>query len=170
MCTVESPPHPFLFHLLLADGIAFICIADRLYPRRLAFSFLAALRAAFQESYSAGRVEAARRPYEFIAFDALIQKTRRGYQDVRAKENLERLQDELVDVTQVMQVNIRDVLERGTKIERMSLLSSTLSQQSRQYVRDAKTLNWERLKQKWGPPIIVALLVLLFLYIWIRWL
>lgn len=168
MCSIEAGQH--YFHLLLADGIAFICIADKMYPKRLAFSFLTSLHRDFTSTHGPGRVEGARRPYEFINFDATIQKTRRSYQDVRAKENLERLQDELVDVAQVMQVNIRDVLERGTKIERMSLLSSNLSQQSRQYVRDAKTLNWERLKQKYGPPMVVGILVVIILYIWLRWL
>jgi vesicle transport protein SEC22 len=168
MCSIEAAQ--FFYHVQLADDVAFICLCDKLYPKRLAFTFLDDLHREFEQEYPQDKVEAASRPYAFIKFDTFIQKVKRSYQDVRARQNLGRLQEELVDVAQVMQLNIKEVLERGTKIEKMSLLSSTLSEDSRKYLKSAKNLNWEMLKRKYGPPLVVLFIVLVFLYIWIKWL
>ena len=48
------------------------------------------------------KIETIDRPYFFIRFDRFIKKKKQEYQDVRSKQNMERLQEELIDVQNIM--------------------------------------------------------------------
>lgn len=85
------------------------------------------------------------RPYAFVEFDTFIQRTKKTYQDSRASQNLDKLNDELKDVTKVMTKNIEDLLYRGDSLERMGEMSSRLREDSRKYRRAAVRINWELL-------------------------
>jgi vesicle transport protein SEC22 len=155
---------------MISHGVGFVCISDKIYPKRLAYSFLDDISRQFAQQYTRDQIERASKAYAFIKFDTYIQKARRSYQDVRAQHNLDRLKEELVDVQHVMQTSIQDVLDRGNKLEHMSLLSSNLSSESKKFVQNARQLNIDMLYRKYGPPSIAILIVLFFLWIWYRWL
>lgn len=106
------------------------------------------------------------RPYAFMEFDTFISRTRATYTDARASQNLDRLNDELRDVTQVMTKNIEDLLYRGDSLERMGELSSRLRDDSRKYRRAAVRINWELMLKQYGPFAALGLIVLVF--IWLR--
>jgi vesicle transport protein SEC22 len=80
-----------------------------------------------------------------VEFDTFIQRTKKIYQDSRASQNLDRLNDELRDVTKVMTKNIEDLLYRGDSLERMSDLSGRLREDSKRYKKAAVRINWELL-------------------------
>lgn len=85
------------------------------------------------------------RPYAFVEFDTFIQRTKKLYQDSRASQNLDKVNDELRDVTKVMTKNIEDLLYRGDSLERMGELSGRLREDSKKYRRAAVRINWELL-------------------------
>jgi hypothetical protein len=58
---------------------------------------------------------------------------------------LDKLNDELRDVTKVMTKNIEDLLYRGDSLERMGDMSSRLREDARKYKRAAVKMNWELL-------------------------
>jgi C4-dicarboxylate-specific signal transduction histidine kinase len=58
---------------------------------------------------------------------------------------LDKLNDELKDVTKVMTKNIEDLLYRGDSLERMGDISSRLREDSRKYKKAAVRINWELL-------------------------
>jgi vesicle transport protein SEC22 len=80
-----------------------------------------------------------------MEFDTFIQRTKKTYQDSRATQNLDKLNDELKDVTKVMTKNIEDLLYRGDSLERMGDISSRLREDSRKYKKAAVRINWELL-------------------------
>lgn len=102
--------------------------------------------------------------------DNIIQRTKRSYQDIRAKQNMSRLQEELLDVSHIMTSNIKDVLERGNKLEKMSLMSDSLASESKRYVRDARQLNIDALYRKYGTPTILMAIIVLSLWFWFKFL
>jgi vesicle transport protein SEC22 len=108
----------------------------------------------------------------FVSFqpplDNAIQRTKRSYQDIRAKQNLSRLQEELMDVSHIMTTNIKDVLERGNRLEKMSLMSDTLAAESKRFVRDARQLNLDALYRKYGTPAVLVVVVIFSLWVWIK--
>ena len=114
---------------------------DKSYPKKLAFSFLNDLHKNFASEYTSDQVEATTRPYAFIKFEGTVNRLSKSFQDARARENMKRLHDELTDISHVMTSNIQQVLERGNKLEHMSLLSENLSADSKRYMRDTRYLN-----------------------------
>ena len=61
--TSEANPPSYL----IADNVVFLTIADKSYPRKLAFSYLDELAKEFSSSYGP-KVEQTRKPYAFVGF------------------------------------------------------------------------------------------------------
>ncbi|RKP06572.1 Longin-like domain-containing protein [Thamnocephalis sphaerospora] len=166
-CSVEADR--YTFHYIIENGVCYLCVCDRSYPRKLAFSYLEELSKEFDVSYGAEAQKQGLRPYAFIKFDTFMQKTKRLYQDTRAQSNLTKLNEDLQDVHRIMTKNMEDLLWRGDSLDRMSTMSSTLRDQSAQYRRDAKRLNLEMLYRKYGLPVVVVLAMCLVLYLRYYW-
>ncbi|KAI9763976.1 MAG: SNAP receptor [Candelina submexicana] len=136
----------FTLHYLINDSICFLCICDHSYPRKLAFTYLSDLSTEFTTTYSSSQyLSPSLRPYAFVEFDTFIQRTKKTYQDSRASQNLDKLNDELRDVTKVMTKNIEDLLYRGDSLERMGEMSGRLREDSKKYRKAAVRINWELL-------------------------
>jgi vesicle transport protein SEC22 len=58
---------------LIADNVGYLTIADKSYPRKLAFSYLDELSKEFSTSYGP-KVETVRKPYAFVGFGQLPQR------------------------------------------------------------------------------------------------
>lgn len=159
----------YTLHYLILNEIVFLCICDRSYPRKLAFTYLSDLGAEFFNSYSASShqlLSPSLRPYAFMEFDTFIGRTKATYADTRASQNLGKLNDELRDVTSVMTKNIEDLLYRGDSLERMGEMSSRLRDDSKKYRKAAVKINWDLLIKQYAPIGVFAVVVLLF--IWFR--
>ncbi|KAI0866072.1 transport protein-like protein sec22 [Xylaria cubensis] len=157
----------YTLHYLIANDIVFLCICDRSYPRKLAFTYLSDLSAEFSNSYSAQQLHSpALRPYAFMEFDTFINRTKSTYADTRATQNLDKLNDELRDVTKVMTKNIEDLLYRGDSLERMGEMSSRLRDDSKKYRKAAVKINWDLLLKQYAPIGVFGIIVILF--IWFR--
>lgn len=131
---------------MIQNQIIFLCICDASYPRKLAFTYLTDLATEFTTTYSPSQyLSPSLRPYAFVEFDTFMQKTKKTYQDSRASANLDKLNDELKDVTKVMTKNIEDLLYRGDSLERMGDMSQRLREDSKKYKRAAVRINWELL-------------------------
>ena len=63
VCTNASS----LLSYFIADNVIYLVIADKSYPRKLAFSYLDELSKEFQTSYGA-KVDGVRKPYAFVGF------------------------------------------------------------------------------------------------------
>jgi vesicle transport protein SEC22 len=157
----------YTLHYLIANEIVYICICDRSYPRKLAFTYLTDLSTEFSNSYGPQQLHnPTLRPYAFMEFDTFINRTKATYADTRATQNLDKLNDELRDVTQVMTKNIEDLLYRGDSLDRMGEMSSRLRDDSKKYRKAAVKINWDLLIKQYAPIGIFGLIVLVF--IWLR--
>lgn len=163
--SIESAPHTI--HYLIDTDIIFLTICDASYPRKLAFTYLSDLSREFLTTHPATQVHSpSLRPYAYMDFDSFIAKTKTTYADARAAQNLDKLNDELRDVTMVMTKNIEDLLYRGDSLEQMGEMSSRLRDDSVKYRRAAVKINWELLMKQYGPFAGLGLFVLIF--VWMR--
>lgn len=161
--SIESGSHTI--HYLIAQDIVYFCITERSYPRKLAFTYLSDLAAEFTTTYPPAQLLApGLRPYAYMEFDSFISKTRATYGDSRATQNLDKLNDELRDVTKVMTKNIEDLLYRGDSLERMGEMSSRLRDDSKKYRRAAVRINWELMLKQYGPFGALGFIILFFLW------
>ncbi|KAL7958937.1 Longin-like domain-containing protein [Trichoderma compactum] len=155
----------FTIHYLIDSDVVFLCICERSYPRKLAFTYLADLAREFTTTYTPQAIHnPALRPYAFMEFDNFIAKTRTTYADARAAQNLDKLNDELRDVTKIMTKNIEDLLYRGDNLERMGEISSRLRDDSKKYRRAAVRINWELMLKQYGPFAGLGFFILVFIY------
>ncbi|TDL29157.1 protein transport protein Sec22 [Rickenella mellea] len=164
-CSIESGP--YTLHYIIVDNVVFMTIAEKSYPRKLAFSYLDELSKEFANSYGP-KVETARKPYAFVGFDTFMSKTARLYQDTRtasaASSNLDRLNDDLQDVTRIMTKNMEELLWRGDSLDKMSHLSSSLRADSEKYRRAARNINFNAMLRQYAPMIAIAFFLLIFIY------
>jgi hypothetical protein len=76
---------------MINGDLCFLCICDRSYPRKLAFTYLSDLASEFTQTYQPHEyLNPGLRPYAFVQFDTFIQRTKKTYQDTRATQNLDR--------------------------------------------------------------------------------
>jgi len=161
--TIESGQ--YTLHYLIDDSICFLCICEQSYPRKLAFTYLSDLSKEFTTTYQPSQYLSPNlRPYAFVEFDTFIQRTKKTYQDSRASQNLDKLNDELRDVTKVMTKNIEDLLYRGDSLERMGEMSGRLREDSKKYRKAAVRINWELLLKQYGPIGGVGMVMLILIW------
>jgi vesicle transport protein SEC22 len=153
----------YTLHYLISADIVYVAVTDRSYPRKLAFTYLSDLAAEFSTTYPQQQLMSpVLRPYAFMEFDTFISRTKTTYSDARATQNLDRVNDELRDVTKVMTKNIEDLLYRGDSLERMGELSSRLRDDSKKYKRAAVKINWDLMIKQYGPFAGIGLIILIF--------
>ncbi|KAH9927109.1 protein transport protein Sec22 [Epithele typhae] len=165
-CSIESGQ--YTLHYYIAENVIYLVIAEKSYPRKLAFSYLDELSKEFHTSYGA-RVDGVRKPYAFVGFDTFMSKTTRLYQDTRTasaagSSSMDKLNDELQDVTRIMTKNMEELLWRGDSLDRMSHLSTSLRSESEKYRRAARNININAMIRQYAPIGAVALLVIIFIY------
>ncbi|KAI9505639.1 SNAP receptor [Coemansia spiralis] len=163
MCSIESGP--YYMHYLLDKGVCYLCICDKSFPRKLAFSYLDELSKEFYMSYGSEVQKNNLRPYAFIKFDTFIQKTKRIYEDSRTQQNMSKLNEDLHDVTKIMTKNMEDLLWRGDSLDRMSTLSYQLRDKTKEYRKVARQVNLDALYRKYGIPAAIILGFILVLYL-----
>ncbi|KAE9405986.1 protein transport protein Sec22, partial [Gymnopus androsaceus JB14] len=169
-CSIESGQ--YTLHYLIADNVVFLTIADKSYPRKLAFSYLDELSKEFANTYGP-KVETVRKPYAFVGFDTFMSKTARLYQDTRTasaanSSGLDTLNNELQDVTRIMTKNMEELLWRGDSLDRMSHLSTSLRSESEKYRKAARNVNLQAMIRQYAPLGAVALILIIFIY-WRFW-
>ncbi|KAK9809379.1 hypothetical protein WJX73_010317 [Symbiochloris irregularis] len=156
----------FAFHYLIEGGVCYLTLADKGYPKKLAYQYLEDLQKEFARLYSQ-QVDTAARPYAFIKFDTYIQRTKKQYADSRTQRNIDKLNDDLTEVHSIMTKNIQDVLGQGERLDRMQQMSATLTTESKQYADRAKDLYRQALIRKYVPVAAVAAIIILVL--WLRY-
>lgn len=126
------------------------------------------------------------RCYNIFYADTFMSKTARLYRDTRtanaASSNLDKLNDDLQDVTRIMTKNMEELLWRGDSLDRgffiicstsildnppcagMSHLSTSLRSESEKYRKAARNINFQAMLRQYAPLGAVGLLVILLLY------
>eukprot|EP01062_Namystynia_karyoxenos_P079720 TRINITY_DN8462_c0_g1_i1.p1 TRINITY_DN8462_c0_g1~~TRINITY_DN8462_c0_g1_i1.p1 ORF type:complete len:268 (+),score=86.45 TRINITY_DN8462_c0_g1_i1:117-806(+) len=145
------------FHVLHADGVAYVACCARQFRKDQAYAYLLDLHKEFSTVYPAAKVEAANRPYCFIKFDRFIQKTVRLYQTPQASQQVAHLRKELGEVKDIMQQSLEDVLGRGEKLETLQSHSAMLKHESGRYHKRTVQLNrWYWLRTYGKPAIAIS--------------
>eukprot|EP00898_Chlorokybus_atmophyticus_P001479 jgi/Chlat1/2331/Chrsp17S02607 len=162
-CTYESGP--YTFHYLIENGVCYLALCEKSYPKKLAYQYLEDLQKEFDSQFR-DQIETVARPYAFIKFDTYIQKTKKLYADTRTQRNLSKMNEDLVEVQQIMTRNIQEVLGVGEKLDQVSKMSSTLSEESKKYAGKAKKLSQQAFIKKWTPVAVVGFIVVIVL--WLR--
>eukprot|EP00919_Chromeraceae_sp_WS-2016_P069297 GHVR01164229.1.p1 GENE.GHVR01164229.1~~GHVR01164229.1.p1 ORF type:complete len:175 (+),score=8.06 GHVR01164229.1:297-821(+) len=166
------------FSYITEDGITYLTICERSYPKKLAFTFLEEVQRSFieelqkefgsnsQVSYRS-HIDTIEKPYYFIKFDRIIQRKKNDYKDTRSQRNraLNKLNTTLNEVQTVMSNNLDGLLLRGDNLDDISMRAADLRAHSEKFRDKAKKLNlYALLKQM--APIAVVVIILIIVLIW----
>eukprot|EP00696_Hemimastix_kukwesjijk_P001068 gnl/Hemi2/11387_TR3944_c0_g1_i1.p1 gnl/Hemi2/11387_TR3944_c0_g1~~gnl/Hemi2/11387_TR3944_c0_g1_i1.p1 ORF type:complete len:210 (+),score=59.52 gnl/Hemi2/11387_TR3944_c0_g1_i1:81-710(+) len=148
------------FHYIIENGVCYLCLCERSYPKRLAFLYLEEIQKEFDNLYKS-QIETASRPYAFVKFDNYIQKTKKIYSDSRS---IDKIKEDLTDVTRIMTQNIDEVLGIGNRLNEIHGKSERLVEDTAKYHKQTKYLNFVALWRQRGPLVCVSLMVLFMLW------
>jgi vesicle transport protein SEC22 len=160
--TVESSPYNY--HYCLQDNVCFMTVAEKTFPKNVAFAFLDELQKEFMGQFG-HRVASETRPYAYMAFERFLQKTKVRFTDPATKRNLDKLGSELKDVRSIMSSNIQDVLNRGEKLSKAAEDSHQLVEDSKLYKKSATSLNRCLWLRQMAPAGFVLVIVGGFFYL-----
>merc|ERR1719436_2207620 len=168
-CSVEGAGD-FVFHYMV-EGVCYMSLFDKGYPKNLAFAFLEDIHRLFQEElkreFGTGSVdyrshiETIDKPYYFIKFDRQITKKKAEYRDPKSSKALSRLNENLTEVSSIMRQNISEILERGENLEEVGAKASKLKETSKEFKNITRSLSFQTLVQKYGVPAVICLVILL---------
>jgi len=170
-CSIDSDN--YTFHYLTENGVCYMTLCDKSYPKKLAFSFLGEIHRSFEDELKRefgthsvdyrSLIETIEKPYYFIKFDRVIQRKKTDYRDPRSNRALNKLNESLSEVTDIMRKNIDEIFLRGENLDEVSRKAEDLKTHSSQFATSARILRIQALIQKY-TPIMVAGLILLFLF------
>jgi len=110
---------------MIDNGICYLTLTDKIYPKRLVFLFLEEIAKEFVDSLRSEHgdenwrhsVETVGRQYAYIKFDRVIQKKRREFADPNSNANSKKINEDLHSIHTIMRKTIDDVLDRGNKLD-----------------------------------------------------
>eukprot|EP00916_Digyalum_oweni_P021976 GHVL01036421.1.p1 GENE.GHVL01036421.1~~GHVL01036421.1.p1 ORF type:complete len:232 (-),score=31.22 GHVL01036421.1:227-922(-) len=174
-CSIDSTQ--VVFHYRIDNGVAYLTICHKNYPKKLAFAFLEELQQLFEEELkrefgNSGNgssdyrslINTIEKPYHFIKFDRVIQKKKMDYKDPNSSKALSKLNECLSEVTSIMRQNIDDILQRGENMEDVGRKAHDLKYASKEFSGMAKLMNQRALFKKYAPLVAIAFVFILFIY------
>ncbi|CAE8618803.1 unnamed protein product, partial [Polarella glacialis] len=171
-CSVEGAGE-FVFHYSMDNGVCYMALFDRSYPKKLAFAFLEDIHQLFQQElqreFGTGSVdyrshiETIEKPYFFIKFDRQITKKKLEYRDPTSSAAVSKLNQNLQEVSSIMRQNIDEILKRGENLESVGRKASDLKDESKKFRNLSGQLSWHTMMQKYGVAAVIGLLVLMII-------
>jgi len=159
--SVDLDNSSYCFHYLIEEGVVFLTLCEKSFPRKLAFAFLDDVHRAFMEELKrefgthAGidyrsHIETIEKPYFFIKFDRQIQNIKRDYADPSNSKAVNKLTESLSEIQTVMHKNIEDMLYSDEQLSKMNDQSNELKIGSKQFEKNATMLALTALAKKYG--------------------
>eukprot|EP00928_Gymnodinium_smaydae_P091432 TRINITY_DN75141_c0_g1_i1.p2 TRINITY_DN75141_c0_g1~~TRINITY_DN75141_c0_g1_i1.p2 ORF type:complete len:225 (-),score=65.02 TRINITY_DN75141_c0_g1_i1:68-742(-) len=171
-CSVDAAGSS-IFHYKMEDGVCYMAMFEKSYPKNLAFAFLDDIHRLFQEElkreFGTGSVdyrshiETIEKPYYFIKFDRQITKKKAEYRDPSSSKALSRLSENLTEVSSIMRQNIDEILQRGEALEDVGDKAAKLKVASKDFKGMTRMLSFQTMVQKFAVPIVIGLVVLLII-------
>ncbi|OEL27871.1 Vesicle-associated membrane protein 714 [Dichanthelium oligosanthes] len=154
----------YIFHVLRADaGIAFLCMANDTFGRRIPFLYLEDIQMRFMKNY--GRVAHSALAYAMNdEFSRVLHQQMEFYSSNPNADTLNRLRGE---IHTVMVDNIEKILDRGDRISLLVDKTSTMQDSGFHFRKQSKRLRralWMK-NAKLLAVLTVAIVVLLYLII-----
>jgi vesicle-associated membrane protein 7 len=164
-----------LFHVLVCNGLTFLCMADEVFGRKVPFTYLDEVAKRFAAAYGPAADTALAYAYN-TEFSRVLQQQSDYYSGAGAGADLANsagnnplaeARRELGEVRQSMVQNIDAVLDRGEKIELLVDKTDQLNQSAKVFQKSAKGLKnamwWKNVKM-WlmcvaypAPPLPLSL-------------
>ncbi|EME31489.1 Vesicle-associated membrane protein 7 [Galdieria sulphuraria] len=148
------------FNFLISDGVTYLCIARKLYPRRLVFSFLEEIKKRFLSLY-ADQVSTAGPLQMQHDFRPILQQQMEYFSNEAEADKLAKVQQQVDEVTSVMRSNIDEALNRGERLDVLVDRAEDLRGGASQFQKSSTQLKRNFCKRNMKIIICIVIVVVL---------
>jgi len=153
-----------IFHILVEEGLTFLCMADEEFGRRIPFAFLDDIKNRFIATYgNRGRSALAYAMNE--EFSRVLQKQMEYYSNNPNADKVTRVKEDLDNVKSVMVQNIEKVLDRGERIEllvdKTENLNAAAVKFKKQSTQLKKRMWWKNVKLYLIVGVVLVIIILI---------
>uniref|UniRef100_A0A0D6R8J8 V-SNARE coiled-coil homology domain-containing protein n=1 Tax=Araucaria cunninghamii TaxID=56994 RepID=A0A0D6R8J8_ARACU len=128
-----------IFHILRADGLTFLCMANDTFGRRVPFAYLEDIQMRFMKTY--GRVAHTALAYAMNdEFSRVLHQQMEYFSSNPNADTLTRVRGEINEVRTVMVENIEKILERGDRIELLVDKTATIQDNTFHFKKQSRRL------------------------------
>lgn len=153
-----------IFHIMKADGLVFLCMANDTFGRRIPFAYLEDIHTRFIKTY--GRVANTALAYAMNdEFSRVLHEQMDYFSSNPNADTINRVKGEIAEVRAVMVENIDKVLERGDRIELLVDKTSTIQDNTFRFKKQSRRLRQSMWIQNAKLWITLICLVLVLVYI-----
>lgn len=153
-----------MYHVLVSDGITFLCMSEEGFGRRIPYAFLEDIKNKFFETYGTAALNAVSYEYN-TEFSRVLQQQMDYFSNDPNADAITRMRGGMAEVKHIMIENIEKVLERGERIELLVDKTDHLSSEAFIFRKEARKLKnkmwWKNVKM----IILLVILALIVLYI-----
>lgn len=155
-----------LFHVLLSEGITYLCMADESFGRRIPFAFLEEARRRFTTQYGEDAHTALGYAYN-TEFSRVLLQQMEYHSNNPSADSIERVKDQIEEVKRGVVDNVDKMLERGEKIEVLVDKADTLNTDAFRFRRQTthlkNTLWWRNVQHVFALAMVPLLLLWIFI-------
>ncbi|KAK1264230.1 Vesicle-associated membrane protein 714 [Acorus gramineus] len=129
----------YIFHILRADGITFLCMANDTFGRRVPFFYLEDIHMRFMKNY--GKVAQSALAYSMNdEFSRVLHQQMEYFSSNPSVDTLNRVRGEISEVRTIMVDNIEKILDRGDRIELLVDKTATMQDSSFHFKKQSRRL------------------------------
>ncbi|KAJ8421152.1 hypothetical protein Cgig2_013890 [Carnegiea gigantea] len=126
----------YIFHILKADDLTFLCMANDTFGRRIPFSYLEDIHMRFMKNY--GRIAQHAPAYAMNdEFSRVLHQQMEFYSSSPSADTINRVRGE---IRTIMVENIEKILDRGDKIELLVDKTATMQDSAFHFRKQSKRL------------------------------
>ncbi|KAJ9699553.1 hypothetical protein PVL29_008240 [Vitis rotundifolia] len=154
----------YIFHILRADGLAFLCMANDTFGRRIPFSYLEDIQMRFMKNY--GKVAHYAPAYAMNdEFSRVLHQQMEFFSSNPSADTLNRVRGEVGEIRTIMVENIEKILERGDRIELLVDKTATMQDSSFHFKKQSKRLRRALWMKNAKLLALLTCLIVVLLYI-----
>ncbi|PKU64709.1 vesicle-associated membrane protein 714 [Dendrobium catenatum] len=154
----------YIFHVLKADGLIFLCMANDTFGRRIPFAYLEDIHMRFMKNY--GRIAHSALAYAMNdEFARVLHHQMEYFSSNQTADTLNRLRGEVSEIHTVMVDNIEKIMDRGDRIALLVDKTATMQDSAFHFKKQSRRLRQALWMKNAKLLALLTLVIVLLLYI-----
>ncbi|XP_042384251.1 vesicle-associated membrane protein 714-like [Zingiber officinale] len=154
----------YIFHVLRADAITFLCMANETFGRRIPFMYLEDIHMRFMRNY--GKVAHSALAYSMNdEFSRVLHQQMEFFSSNPSSDTLNRVRGEVSEIHTIMVDNIEKILDRGDRLALLVDKTATMQDSAFHFKKQSRRLRQALWMKNAKLLAVLTFSIILLLYI-----
>ncbi|XP_074560098.1 vesicle-associated membrane protein 714-like isoform X2 [Curcuma longa] len=154
----------YIFHVLRADGITFLCMANETFGRRVPFMYLEDIHMRFMKNY--GKVAHSALAYSMNdEFSRVLHQQMEFFSSNPSSDALNRVRGEVNEIHTIMVDNVEKILDRGDRLALLVDKTATMQDSAFHFKKQSRRLRQALWMKNAKLLAVLTFSIILLLYI-----